>query len=176
MTLTPRQLNEIGDYHRAFKQVSNHGRILDENELSNLVRSLPPRWAFEVSDVILHNNIQILLVGNDRTSNMIIERELMACGYRSLTLIKSSEALEMVMRTKPDMVICTAILDLLTGVDVACALASMPSTKNLPVAVLTTYDASDPQFEHLPKSVAIIGKGEKFGDDLARALSRFRIT
>ena len=175
-TLTPRQLNELGDYHRAFHKVMSQGRPLDENDLRTLVRSLPPRWAFEVSDIIPNENIQILLVGNDRTSTMIIERELMACGYRSLTVTKSSEALEMVLRTKPDMVICTAVLDLLTGVDMACALSVMPSTRTLPVALLTTYAADDPQFSGLPPSVAIISKGERFGDDLARALSRFGIT
>ena len=175
-TLTPRQLTELGDYHRAFHKVMSKGRPVDENDLRQLVRSLPPRWAFEVSDIIPNEHIQILLVGNDRTSTMIIERELMACGYRSLTVTKSSEALEMVLRTKPDMVICTAVLDLLTGVDMACALATMPSTRTLPVAVLTTYAADDPQFSNLPPTVAIISKGERFGDDLAKALSRFGIT
>ena len=150
--------------------------MVDENEMGNLVRSLPPRWAFEVSDVVPLDNMQILLVGNDRTQTMIVERELMACGYRSLTLTRSSEALEMIVRTRPDMVICTAVLDLLSGVDMACAISAMPSTKKIPLALLTTYDENHPELADLPDSVAIISKGEKFSDDFARALSRFGIT
>lgn len=175
-TLTPRQIGELNIYNQAFKKVILKGQMVDENEMGNLVRSLPPRWSFEVSDVVLHDNMQILLVGNDRTQTMIVERELMACGYRSLTLTRSSEALEMIVRTKPDMVICTAVLDLLTGVDMACAIAAMPSTKKIPLAIMTTYAETHPELEALPPSVAIISKGEKFSDDFARALSRFGLT
>ncbi|MFX7820747.1 response regulator, partial [Acinetobacter baumannii] len=82
-------------------------------------------------------------------------------------------ALELISRTRPDFVIVSAVLDELSGIDVASALTAMPSTRNIPIALLTSYTWGHPSLHDLPTRVAIIRKGNSFGSDLAEFLGRF---
>src|SRR5258708_144477 len=77
---------------------------------------------------------------------------------------------------QPDMLICSAVLDELSGIDLACALSAMPVTAKIPLALLTSFEWGHPSLEQLPSRVAILRVGTHFGDDLAEALSRFSIT
>lgn len=143
--------------------------------LREVVRQMPAARTFDVNDIKLLD-IVILLVSPQRSAGRIVERELMACGYRVVNVSKSFEALEMAVRLKPDMIIASAMLDELTGIDLACAVLSMPTTQDIPFALLTSFGWGDPSLEGLPPRAAIIRKGSHFGDDLAEALSRFSIT
>jgi PleD family two-component response regulator len=143
--------------------------------LREVVRQLPTVRTFDVNDIKLLD-IVILLVSPQRSAGRIVERELMACGYRVVNVSKSFEALEMAVRLKPDLVIASAMLDEISGIDLACAILNMPSTQDIPFALLTSFGWGDPSLEGLPTRAAIIRKGSHFGDDLAEALSRFSIT
>lgn len=173
-TLTPRHLDESQIYLTSLEKVLDSKQHLDEESLRVLVRSLPPRNSFEI-DQVSFTDVHILLVSHERASTHFVERELHACGYHTITVGKSSDALEMILRTMPDMVICAATLDLMSGVDIACALANMPSTRNMPVAILTSYELGHSSLAGLPASVAIIQKGEAFGEGLVAALEQFQI-
>jgi CheY-like chemotaxis protein len=91
----------------------------------------------------------------ERTLMRWFERELSACGYRFFGARTSFEAIEVTVRTKPDMIVLSGQIDQLSRVDLACAFRSMPSTRDIPVALLT--------------------KGKNFGEELADALSEFGI-
>jgi len=144
---------------------------------AKVVRSLPARVVgdFNPADVKI-SNVEVLLVIGDKATTRIVERELAACGYRSCTVRSPFQAIEMAVRTQPDMVIVSGVLDDLSGVDLANAFSSMPTTRDLPVAVLTSYSWGHPSLENLPSRVPIIRKGPNFGDDLAEAFSRLHIT
>ncbi|MCH8835401.1 MAG: hypothetical protein IH925_05600, partial [Proteobacteria bacterium] len=94
------------------------------------------------------------------------------CGYRITTVTSTFEALPLIVRTKPDMVIISAVMPNLSGIDLAIALAAMPATRNVPMALITSLDADDEYLKLLPDSVPVIHKSPAFGDDLAEALSR----
>jgi len=144
---------------------------------AKVVRSLPARVVgdFNPADVKI-SNVEVLLVIGDKATTRIVERELAACGYRSCTVRSPFQAIEMAVRTQPDMVIVSGVLDDLSGVDLANAFSSMPTTRDLPVAVLTSYSWGHPSLENLPSRVPIIRKGPNFGDDLAEAFARLHIT
>lgn len=144
-------------------------------ELPEMVRQLPARKTFDISDITFLN-IEVMLINSQRATAHFVERELQACGYRVVNVARSFEAIEMVVRTKPDMIICSAVLDELSGVDLACAFSSMPATAKIPFALLTSFSWGHPSLEGLPTRCAIIRKGPQFGDDLAEALARFQIT
>lgn len=143
--------------------------------LREMVKQMPTARTFDVNDIELLD-IVILLVSPQRSSGLIIERELVACGYRVVHVVKSFEALEMAVRLQPDMIIAPAVLDELSGVDLACAILSMPSTRHIPFALLTSFGWGAASLEGLPLRAAVIRKGASFGDDLAEALARFSIT
>jgi len=106
----------------------------------------------------------------------IVERELAACGYRTSTIRDGFAAMETVVRTRPDMVIASVELGLLSGVDLGCALGAMPVTESIPFALFTSYEWGNPKLKGLPPRASLIRKGPQFGDDLAETLSRFNIT
>jgi CheY-like chemotaxis protein len=148
---------------------------IDSGDLRQVVRDLPMRRTFEISDITFLD-VEIMLVSADRTLARFVERELQACGYRVVNVAKSFEAIELAVRSTPDMIICSGLLDELTGIDLACAFASMPTTSKIPFAILTSFGWSHPLLDRLPPRAAIIRKGPMFGDDLAEALARFAIT
>ncbi len=144
-------------------------------DLGEFVRSLPVRRPFDVEDVE-HLDIEIMVVEPQRATAHIVERELQNCGYRVVNVHNALDAIALAVRTRPDMVIASATLDALSGVDLACAFAAMPSTKDMPVALLTSFDKDDPHLKDLPEGATVIQKGAKFGQGLSEALDQFGIT
>ena len=144
-------------------------------EISHVVRQLPARKTFDTGDIELLD-IEVMLINPQRTAARFVERELQACGYRVINARSSFEAIALAVRGQPDMIICSAVLDELTGIDLACAFSAMPTTDEIPFALLTSFGWGHPSLARLPNRVAILRVGTHFGDDLAEALSRFKIT
>jgi CheY-like chemotaxis protein len=154
----------------ALQNVVNGG-IADDSDPSMVVRGLPARPRVLGVDDNEALDVEVMLVMDQTAATGIVEREMQACGYRTTVVTSPFEAFEMAVRTRPDMVIVAAVLEGLTGIDLATALATMPETRNTPVALLTSLDDDEGNLNLLPKSVPVIHKGDRFGDDLARAMS-----
>jgi len=148
-----------------------NGGIADDADPSMVVRGLPARPRVLGVDDNETLDVEVMLVMQHSATTGIVEREMQACGYRTTVVTSPFEAFEAAVRTRPDLVIVSAVLEGLTGIDLATALATMPETRNTPVAVLTSLDDGDSNLGLLPKSVPVIHKGESFGDDLAKAMS-----
>ncbi|MBK1665027.1 hypothetical protein CKO38_07810 [Rhodospirillum rubrum] len=151
------------------------GEIESSTDNAEFFRSLPTRRPFDLADVA-HLNVEILLIEPQRSSAAIIGRELQNCGYKVTTVRTAMEALELAVRTRPDLVISSAVLDVLSGIDVGCALAAMPATEGIPFCILTSFERNNAFLARLPANAAYLSKGGSFGADLAEALRRFRIT
>ena len=147
------------------------GGKVDEAEF---FRSLPVRRPADLDD-FRALDLEILVVDTNKTAARIVGRELINCGYRIATAHRSFEALELAIRTRPDMIIASAVLDEMSGVDLGSALSVVQATESIPFAVLTSFDASDASFARLPASAAVMKKGDNFADDFAAALERFGI-
>lgn len=145
------------------------GRISLDADASELVRRLPAKLGFSAGDIEVRN-IEIMLVMLHGTATHFVEREMQQCGYRVVTVTSTFDALPLIVRTKPDMVIISAVMPELDGIDLAVALSSMPATRNIPVALITSLSKDDPHLQFLPKHVPIIEKGRSFADDLFKAL------
>ena len=161
------------------------GEIGDSVDTAEFVRSLPVRKPQDVdlgsakynisAEDLAHLDIEIMFVEPKRSLARIVERELLNCGYRVINVRHAAEALSLAVQTKPDLVMASIELDELTGVDLACAFASMPSARGIPFAVLTSRSKDDPALGELPMSTVIIRKGGAFAEDMARALQHFAI-
>ena len=174
-TLDDHVLDDIQSFNDNIRSVLE-GKVTPSKS-PQLVRELPRRaaTAFNPADVKIAN-VEILLVIPDKATCRIIERELAACGYHTSAVRSPFQAIEMAVRTRPDMVIISGVLDDLSGVDLASAFSAMPATRDMPIAILTSYSWGHPSLENLPARVPIISKGPQFGADLAEALSRLNIT
>lgn len=145
------------------------GTVPSDADPSEIVRSLPAKPGFDMTDQRALD-VEVLLVMPPGTVARLVQRELQECGYRVSTVASAFEALPLVIRTKPNMVIISAVIDELSGTGLATALTSMTETRNIPVALITSFEKDHESLRHLPDSVPIIQKGQNFGDDLADAL------
>jgi CheY-like chemotaxis protein len=140
-----------------------------DGDAAELVRRLPRKLGFELGDIQVRN-VEVMLVMTPGAQTHFVERELQQCGYRVSTVSDTILAFAMVTQIKPDLVIVSAVMPGLDGIDLAIGLASMPSTRNIPMAVITSLDPNDDRLKLLPRKVPILHKGPSFGDDLFAAL------
>ena len=168
---TDRHIDDIDTFVDVMRGILDReiGRDVDEAEF---VRSLPVRRPLDIED-LRFSDIETLVVDPKRTAAHFVERHLARYGFRVFTAHRSFEALELAVRTRPDMVLSSAVLDEMSGVDLACALAAMPRTERVPFALLTSFDPGHESLKRLPPSAALIRKSDEFGTDLEAALSRF---
>lgn len=170
------ELDEIQVFVDRIEKLAD-GEHATETDMPAMVRALPAKRTADIDfGPIEKKNIEVLLVVPEKAMSRIVERELAACGYRTSVVRDPFGALETVVHTKPDMVVASMELGMLTGVDLGCALAAMPVTQGIPFAVLTSYSWGHPKLVGLPPRAALIRKGPQFGDDLAESLARFNIT
>jgi CheY-like chemotaxis protein len=148
------------------------GKQGSEGDIRQMVRALPVRRGVEIDEAPEVRDIEVVLVMGPGTQQTFVERELRACGYRATAIPDTLKALAYATRAKPDMMIVSAVMPQLSGIDLAVALAAIPSTRNIPVAVITSLDVGDPQLKVLPPSIALIRKTSAFGDDLTKALQQ----
>jgi CheY-like chemotaxis protein len=172
-TFPPRLLDDVEKFIEIMGDILEE-RIAPDTEASDIVRRLPPKIGFNVGDLQVRN-VEILLVMLHGAAAHFVERELQQCGYRTHRVASTIEALPTILRTKPDLVIISAVMPELSGIDLAIGLATMPGTRNIPTALLTSLPAEDDYLKLVPAKVPIIRKGQEFGDDLARALDQLFI-
>ncbi len=142
---------------------------------ADVVRTLPAKSGFEVDDVV-KQDVEVLLVMPRSTTTQIVEHELQACGYRVVTETEPFNAIETAVRTSPELIIASAVMETLSGIDLACALHAMPASRDLPFMLLTSLDPEHACFADLPHSVPVVRKVENFSDDLAVGLAILGIT
>ncbi|MBN9527302.1 MAG: response regulator [Alphaproteobacteria bacterium] len=174
--LSAGQIDDLQTFVDRMRAVAD-GEVAKVEAAPQMVRELPAKRAtdFDIGDV-KQLNVESMVVAPDRMTQRVVSRELAACGYRVSSEKSALRALELISRTRPDFVIVSAVLDELSGIDVASALTAMPSTRNIPIALLTSYTWGHPSLHDLPTRVAIIRKGNSFGSDLAEFLGRFGVT
>ncbi|MQX35966.1 response regulator [Roseospira navarrensis] len=145
------------------------GRVPVDTEQAPLVRRLPAKRGFAPAEIEVRD-IEVMLVMEPGAQTHFVERELQQCGYRTAQIGSTFEAMRLIVRTKPDMVMISAMMPGLSGIDLTIGLTAMPETRNVPVALITSLDPDNELLALLPKRVPIIKKGPAFGDDLFRAL------
>jgi len=164
----PRMWDDLQGYFDLMGRLAE-GKAASDADPASLVRGLPAKLGFDLGDIEVRN-VEVLLVMPPGAQTRFVERELQQCGYRVSMVADSLNAFGMVVQTKPDLVIISAVMPELEGIDLAMALSAMPSTRNIPLAVITSLDKDDVALQLLPKRVPVLFKGASFADDLFKAL------
>lgn len=147
------------------------GRLNGDADPGLVVRQLPARPAMFDIGAVEKRDVEVMLVMLHGAQTHYVEREMQECGYRVTIVTSTIAALEQAVRARPDIVVISAVMPGLSGIDLTVALTAMPDTRNIPVALITSLEPDDEQLGFVPDRVPIIRKGRDFGDDLARALS-----
>ncbi len=157
-------LREAGQY--ASPDVDQHAI-----RSSELVRRLPSHTQARVeAEGDVKPTMEVMLVIRDRISGRLFQRELNGLGLRTHCVRRSFEALEVAVRTHPDIIMLSGVMDVLSGVDMARALQSMKATEAIPLCMLTSFERDHHELEGLPESVRLIRKNH-FKEDLHDALA-----
>jgi len=143
-----------------------------EFDVSSMMRKLPNKGGFEVGDIMV-SEIEVMLVMEPGTATKIVTRELLECGYRMINVASTMDAIQLIPSMKPDAVIVSRIMPELSGVDLACALKAMPTTRDIPVALIATSEKE--KFKDLPDNVPVLRKGSNFADDVAEVFVQLGI-
>ncbi|WP_051548005.1 hypothetical protein [Sneathiella glossodoripedis] len=101
----------LDDLQRFSDKISSilDGEELPPEEIATVIRNLPHKSTFDVADVSVTDK-EVILIMPQRTAAKVVERELAACGYRVTTVLDPVEAFQIVVETKPDLVITTAVM------------------------------------------------------------------
>ena len=142
---------------------------------ADVARMLPAKTNFEVEENV-KQDIEVLLIMPRTIATKIIETKLPASGYRVVTETEPFTAIETAIRTCPDLILAAAVMEDLSGIDLACALRAMPISRDLPFVLVTSLEPTHPSFVTLPPTVPVVRRRETFDDDLATAFAILEIS
>ena len=110
----------------------------------------------------------VMVVEDDEETRNIVHRVLEARGWRTLLARDGAEALELLERHTPDVMLLDLMMPRVDGFGVLDALRADPRFERLPVIVLTAMDLSVEELQMLNKHVSrVLQKGETSARDLA---------
>lgn len=166
----PLPVPELQRFADALIDVVESGRNPDNRRTAEILAGLPAFYEFD-PDSVTGRPGRALVVTRARTIGHMLARELANCGYRALPVSDPFEAMRIAVTDRPDVVLSSAVLDGMPGIDLLRALRAMRPTSALSVAVVTSFDASHPELAGLPKEVAVVRLGKTLADDLAKVLT-----
>ena len=81
---------------------------------------------------------RILVAEDDPNSRKLLDFRLKSVGHEVIFAVDGGEALEMVTKEKPELVLLDVIMPVMNGFQVLRKLKSQEETKNIPVIMLTS--------------------------------------
>jgi len=97
----------------------------------------------------------ILIIDDDEYLTGTMAEALTELGYRVICSVNSAEGLLLAQMQQPDIILCDVVLPDAVGFDTVSALRAHPSTRHVPV-VLITGDEDASRYEGEGKSMMLI--------------------
>ncbi|UEM06431.1 Hpt domain-containing protein [Skermanella rosea] len=154
------------------------GRIVESRrdpgieEGRRVLKSLPD---FHPSPALRRTAAQrtVLFIGPRNIQLRLMEPEIRATGFRLVALSNSFQGIESAIRTRPDLILISNIIDILDGVDVARMIRVCEVTQSIPLIVVASKLDAEPVGARLRRQgggILVVRKGEDFAADFAKAL------
>ena len=84
---------------------------------------------------------KIMVVDDDKEWNLVLKMTLQKSGYAVTQAFNGKEAVEKIGQDKPDLVLLDVTMPVMSGWEVCEALRADPSTKDLPIFILSSYSS-----------------------------------
>lgn len=167
--LSSKEMDEVYAFMDCIRILLARRTPPSESEFSRIVRSLPSRRSgtFSVDDVRQGKEIEVLLIMPSGVQEKVIEDELRSCGLRVTNVGSSFEAIQMAVHTRPDLIIGSALGDLVGGLELAHVFRAINATKDIPFILATSF-SDNRMAKELPSKTLIARKGSQFPDDFSR--------
>ena len=91
----------------------------------------------------------VLIVDDERQNRQLLEVMLTPQGWRIATATSGEEALALVAREPPDLILLDVMMPGMDGYQVTSAIKANPATKSIPVVMVTAMDAHDARMRGL---------------------------
>lgn len=137
------------------REVVEDGENPDDSLSDLVLKKLPTKWTPSASSQqSLGYHWEVLLGIGSTVLRTAVGQEVSAMGCRALSARTSFEIIQLAATNKPDAIIMTTVMEGLWGVDVARALDAMQATRDIPVALLTSF--RDEEIGRLPDNTILI--------------------
>jgi chemotaxis protein histidine kinase CheA len=142
-----------------------------------ILKSLPD---FHPTQNLLRSQGQktVLFIGPRNIQLRLMEPEIRAGGFRLVTMSSSFQGIESAIRTRPDLILISNIIDILDGVDVARMIHAAEMTQHIPLVVVASKLDAEPvrnRLNRLNEKILVVRKGEDFAADFAYAIVRLGV-
>jgi chemotaxis protein histidine kinase CheA len=133
----------ILEHLRAIGAIVEARRDPGNEEGRRILKSLPD---FHPSQAILRAQGQktVLFIGPRNIQLRLMEPEIRAGGFRLVALSSSFQGIESAIRTRPDLILISNIIDILSGVDVARMIHAAEMTQHVPIVIVASKLDAEP--------------------------------
>lgn len=141
-------------------------------EVAATIRSLP---VFGKDEIVASagKSIEVLTVTRTPIIGHALTKELAQLGYSVISSINPFEAMNFAVNARPDLILTSAVLEGLNGIDLVRALRAIRSTQDIPVAVVTSFGPGHSELAGLPDDIPLVRIGSNLADDLADVLFKY---
>src|SRR3954447_2388661 len=165
------------EHVRAIGAIVESRRDPGNEEGRRLLKSLPD---FHPTQARLRAQGQktVLFIGPRNIQLRLMEPEIRAGGFRLVALSSSFQGIESAIRTRPDLILISNIIDILDGVDVARMIHAAEMTHHIPLVVVASKLDAEPVRSRLNRTgeqILVVRKGEDFAADFAYAIVRLGV-
>jgi PAS domain S-box-containing protein len=113
----------------------------------------------------------VLVIDDDRAATDLVQVILENEGYRVLKAYEGTAGVELAARERPDLIILDLIMPEMSGFHVAHQLKQIPSTRGIPIIILTSMDLDEETQEQLSEYVSgLMSKSAFTKRDLLREI------
>jgi len=106
--------------------------------------------------------IKVLAIDDDELSLKIMEAILTAKGFQVLKAQDARQGLELIFQEKPDLILLDLVMPVMTGFDILVHIRNNPSTKDIPVIVVTAKSLTEEEKKILKSQTQSIIEKSKF--------------
>ena len=138
---------------------------------SGILRGLPAKGASK-ADFMPSHDYEVLVIVPNSVLLHAIEQVLNSRGLRVVTLRTPTSAFETAVLCKPDLIIASAVMKGLSGIDLACAFSAMAPTRDIPFALLTSFDRDSSELRALPEECPTIRHDQDIDGQVSAVLDR----
>jgi len=139
---------------------------VNPEELLETIKRLPR------PNLRMNQHPKVLVIDDDKTASDLMELILESEGYEVLKCFNGRDGLRVTEEKQPDLIILDLIMPEISGFNVAYQLKQNPSTRGIPIIILTSMDVDDEAKEQLQGFVSgLMNKSRFTKKDLLREIN-----
>ncbi len=175
-TLNEQEISELYKFYDAIQSLLNQDTQPNSDETAELIRQLPHRNIISITEIKqTHKTVEVLSVMPPNLMHNAINDDLRQLGFRLSNITSGIEAISTILQTKPDLVVLSAIIDDIDGIELSKILRIMEQTKRMPIILITSFDNNLLEKKHIPNDINIVKKDENFIENISETLVDLKI-